>query len=411
MVSPRETARATTRETAAGVIGQAARSMLRRVEVFPPGGTRHGRADVLCELAEGAAACPRPDPGRAGRPGRLHHRHHQEIEQDQRRPSKEIAERLAEALGLPLAERAAFVQSARGQRAADRLAVAPPPGQGVPAGARHVLSNLSVQRTRLIGRAREVAQLRALLLRDDVGLVTLTGPGGTGKTRLSAHVAAELRDAFPDGSFVVELAPITDPALLLPTIASTLQVGDRGGQPLLETLKDYLRPKQLLLVLDNFEQIVAAAAVVGELLRASPHLKVLATSRIGLRIAGEHEYPVPPLAVPDLSQLPPLEQLTAYAAVTLFLERVTAVTPGFAVTSVNAPAVAAICVRLDGLPLAIELAAARVKILAPVDLLHRLTQTVTRPADGADRRRPGPAGAAADLAQHHRLELSPARCG
>ena len=232
--------------------------------------------------------------------------------------------------------------------------------------------NLPVHPTPLIGREREVAAMRALLQRDDVRLVTLTGPGGTGKTRLALQTAADLLDVFADGVFFVNLAPVSDPSRTTATIAQALGVREATGQPLLEILKDYLRDKDLLLMLDNFEQVLEAAPVVAELLAAAPRLQVMVTSRTVLRLRGEHEFPVSPLAFPDPARLPPLKTLSQYAAVALFIQRAQETRPNFAVTNENALAVAEICHRLDGLPLALELAAARVKILTPQAMLPRL---------------------------------------
>jgi predicted ATPase len=216
-----------------------------------------------------------------------------------------------------------------------------------------------------------------------VPLLTLTGPGGTGKTRLSLQVAAELIDQFSDGVFFVALAPISDPDLVPATIAQTLEIRDMGGRSALDGLKEYLRDRQMLLVLDNFEQILAAAAVVGELLGASRRLKVLVTSRAPLELRGEHELPVPPLALPDPRRLPTLDILSQYASVALFIERASAISPDFSVTNENAPAVAEICVRLDGLPLAIELAAARIRLLSPQAMLTRLERRLPLLTGGA----------------------------
>jgi predicted ATPase/class 3 adenylate cyclase len=243
-----------------------------------------------------------------------------------------------------------------------------PPLRGLDAGP----NNLAVQRTLLIGREEEVTAVRQLLLREDASLVTLTGPGGTGKTRLALQVAADLIDAFTDGVFFVDLAPIRDPGLVASAIAQTLGVRETGGQPLLETLKSFLRAKSFLLVLDNFEQVLDAGPTVAELLAAAPRLKVLVTSRAALRLRGEKEFAVLPLALPDLKRLPPAEALSQYAAVGLFVQRALDVKPDFGVTSENAPVVAEICHRLDGLPLALELAAARVKLFSPQALLSRL---------------------------------------
>jgi predicted ATPase/class 3 adenylate cyclase len=235
-------------------------------------------------------------------------------------------------------------------------------------------TNLPLQPTALIGREAELADAARLMGMDDVRLLTLTGPGGTGKTRLALQVAAELLDDFPDGVFFVTLAPISDPGLVTTTVAQTFAVRERPGETLDETLGDYLRERRLLLLLDNFEQVVAGAPAVSALLAGAPGLKVLATSRAPLRVAGEHELAVPPLRLPDLIELPELEALSQYEAVELFVQRALAVKTDFALTNENAPAVAEICVRLDGLPLAIELAAARVRALPPGALLERLGQ-------------------------------------
>ena len=199
------------------------------------------------------------------------------------------------------------------------------------------------------------------MLLDQARLLTLTGPGGTGKTRLSLQLAADVTERFHDGVFFVPLGTIDEPALVLPTIAQALGMSDPGGG-VLDRLADQLAGKQLLLVLDNFEQVIEAAPQVGELLARLPEAKVLATSRSPLHVYGEQEYPVPPLGLPDPQHLPDVEALSQFASVALFVERAMAVRPGFAVDASNAPAIAEICVRLDGLPLAIELAAARVRL-------------------------------------------------
>jgi predicted ATPase/class 3 adenylate cyclase len=245
-------------------------------------------------------------------------------------------------------------------------------------------TNLPAQTTAFIGREGEVGAVRDLLRRTDVRLVTLTGPGGAGKTRLSLQAAAEMLDDFSNGVWFVNLAPISDSGLVTATIAQALGVRDAGEQPLLESLKSYLHGKRILLLLDNFEQVVDTAPAVAELLAAAPGLKVLVTSRMPLRLTGEREFSVPPLSLPDPKHLPPeLERLTQYEAVRLFIERAQAVKADFAVTNENAAAVAEICSRLDGLPLAIELAAARIKLFPAQALLGRLAKPLKLLTGGA----------------------------
>ncbi len=234
--------------------------------------------------------------------------------------------------------------------------------------------NLPVQLTPLIGREQEVATVQHLLRREDVRLLTLTGPGGIGKTRLGLQVAAELSNRFADGVFFVNLAPISDATLVVPTIAQTLGIREMAGRPPLERLKEAAHKKQMLLLLDNFEQVVNAASQVADLLVACPKLTVLVTSREVLHVRAEYEFAVPPLELPDPKHLPDPATLSHYAAVALFFQRAQAGTPDFQVTHANARAIAEICARLDGLPLAIELAAARMKLLSPQALLTRLGQ-------------------------------------
>jgi predicted ATPase len=244
-------------------------------------------------------------------------------------------------------------------------------------------TSLPVQRHRAIGREPELAAARALLQRDEVGLLTLTGPGGIGKTCLAVQVATELLDHFAGRVFVVSLAAITDPTLVASAIAQPLNVQAMGGRSVLDSLKAVLRGLRLLLVLDNFEQVIQAAPLVGELLATCPQLKVLATSRAPLHVRGEKELAVPPLALPDPVRVPPVESLSHYAAVALFVERAHDVQPGFVLTADTAPAVVEICRRLDGLPLAIELAAARLKVLPPEALLARLERRLPLLTGGA----------------------------
>src|SRR5215203_1002510 len=244
-------------------------------------------------------------------------------------------------------------------------------------------NNLPLQPTPLVGREREVEEISERLRSEQVHLLTLTGPGGTGKTRLALQAAADLLEQFEDGVFFVSLAAITDPELVLSTIAGSLGLKESAKESLMETLEGYLRNKHLLLILDNFEQVLEGASIVGELVRACPRLKIFATTRIPLRLYGEQEYPVPPLELPDPVRLPPLERLTQYEAVRLFVERERAVKPDFEVTNDNASAVAEICVHLDGLPLAIELAAARTKLLPPQALQSRLSNRLKLLKGGA----------------------------
>ncbi|MGO8947704.1 MAG: tetratricopeptide repeat protein [Ktedonobacterales bacterium] len=243
--------------------------------------------------------------------------------------------------------------------------------------------NLPIQPTVLLGREEQLAALRGLLGRVDVRLVTVTGTGGIGKTRFALQVAAEVVEDFADGVWFVRLSRLVDPDLVLPTIAQTLGLEEVSGQPVARTLQEHLRERQLLLVLDNFEQLVAAAPELSELLALCPRLKVLVTGRVALRLRAEHEYPLVPLALPESGHLLPPEQLTQFAAVALFVERASAIVPDFAVTTRTAPTIAQICARLDGLPLAIELAAARVKLLPPQQLLLRLERCLPLLTGGA----------------------------
>ena len=247
-------------------------------------------------------------------------------------------------------------------------------------------ASLPVQRTGFVGRDKEVGAARELLLRPDVHLVTVTGPGGIGKTRLAVQVAGGLLAHFPGGLHFISLSSLNDPALIASVIVQALGIREAGGQSPLDVLKSNLRDSQQapsLLLLDNFEHLVQAVPIIAELLALGSSMKILVTSRAALHVYGEHEFPVPPLALPDSHSSPPVEVLSRCPAVALFVQRALAAKPDFELNQENASAVTEICARLDGLPLAIELAAARVKVLSPASMRSRLSSRLQLLTGGA----------------------------
>jgi predicted ATPase len=247
-------------------------------------------------------------------------------------------------------------------------------------------TNLPVSRTGFVGREKEASAAKELLLRQDVRLLTITGPGGIGKTRLAVEIAGALADQFPGGIHFVPLSPLSEAGLLISAIVQTLGVREAGGQSPLETLKKFLQDslrEPTLFFLDNFEHLMQAAPTVAELLTMNPNLKILVTSRAALHVYGENEFPVPPLALPSSRSKPSVATLSECPAVALFVQRAVAAKPGFELNAENASAVAEICARLDGLPLAIELAAARVKVLSPASMLTRLASRLQLLTGGA----------------------------
>jgi predicted ATPase/DNA-binding winged helix-turn-helix (wHTH) protein len=249
------------------------------------------------------------------------------------------------------------------------------------------LTNLPVSRTGFVGRDKEATTAKELILRPDVRLLTVTGPGGIGKTRLAVEVASSLIERFPGGIHFVPLSPLSDHGLIASVIVQTLGIREARGKSPLEILKRNLHHYSLcapmLLLLDNFEHLIEAAPIVAELLAMGANLKILVTSRAALHVHGEHEFPVPPLALPDPRSMPPVESLAQFPAVALFVQRALAAKPDFELNRENAPAVTEICARLDGLPLAIELAAARIKVLSPSSMLTRLASRLQLLTGGA----------------------------
>jgi predicted ATPase/transcriptional regulator with XRE-family HTH domain len=297
----------------------------------------------------------------------------EKLETGERRPSRQVAMRIALCLSIPAEQRESFLIAARAGRAPQERVQLPTPTAPTTLASPHT-SRLPAPMTSFIGREWEIATVAARLRTPEVRLLTLTGAGGVGKTRLALQIASGLHDAFPNGVWFVNLAPISDLAVVISTIAQTLGVREQPGMSPAETLRAALREQQLLMLLDNFEQVVAAAPELAQLLAGVPGLKLLVTSREALRLSGEHVVVVAPLAVPDSTLALGAEQLAQYAAAQLFVARAQAASERFHLTDANTPAVAAICARLDGLPLAIELAAAWVRLFQPVALLTRLEQ-------------------------------------
>jgi predicted ATPase/transcriptional regulator with XRE-family HTH domain len=295
------------------------------------------------------------------------------------RPHAFTVRRLAHALALGEEESSQLAVAARQARPSEEEGQGP---HNHPSGGTH----LPLQPTPFIGRQREVRDVTQRLERSDVRLLTLTGAGGTGKTRLALQVAGEISDTFPDGVFFVPLASVIDPSTIPSAIATSVGVKAMSGQSILACLHEHLRGKRRLLILDNFEHLLAGADVVAELLVDCPLVKILATSREVLHLSAEHEYPIPPLPVPAPQHVSDVDALARYDAVQLFVQRAEAVAPGFRLTGENAAAIGDICYRLDGLPLALELAAARVRIFSPRALLTRLSNPMHVLTGGAKDR-------------------------
>ncbi len=288
------------------------------------------------------------------------------IEAEVRFPSRQVVAQLADIFNIPSDEREPFQKFARG----DWMA-APTHTEDAPWRIFHHQHNLPIQLTSFIGREEEIADAIGLL--DSTHLLTLIGPGGTGKTRLSIQVANEVLKQYPDGVWLVELASILNPLLVPRTTAIAIGLREEPQQPVIDMLCDYLLNKEMLIILDNCEHLVdACAQMTQRILQIASNVKVLSSSREALGIAGEVTYSVPPLKIPDLADLPPLDSLNQYEAVKLFIDRAASVIPEFKVTTENAPIIAQICHRLDGMPLAIELAAAKIRVLGVEQIARRL---------------------------------------
>ncbi|HET9495838.1 MAG TPA: helix-turn-helix domain-containing protein, partial [Chloroflexia bacterium] len=306
------------------------------------------------------------------------------IEDGARKPSLQIAELLAEQLSVPVEERGAFLQFARAAAGAEYTPIftfagamrAGRPGFAGP-------HNLPAQRTPFIGREEEVAEVCALISRRDTRLLTLTGPAGIGKTRLSLQVAERMLGQFADGVYFVELASVSDPALVAPAIAQALGLKELPNQPIAAGLRSFLHARRILLVLDNFEQVVQAGPIVADICADARNIKVLVSSREPLHVQNEREYAVPPLSLPPRGAGHDAAGMSQYEAVQLFVQQARLARPDFRLNDQNAPVVADICRQVDGIPLAIELAAARVKILSVNALLARLSQRLQVLTGGA----------------------------
>ena len=296
------------------------------------------------------------------------------------RSPRELGRLVRDDLAVLLSERFAAGDSGAARQASS-----------TPSDGRRIPRSLPVASTSLIGREHEIAEVAKLLETPGVRLVTLTGPGGIGKTRLAVAVGAQLDDRYPQGAVFVPLASIAGPELVLPRVAAAVRASIEGARSPVDVVAEHVAETPTLLVLDNLEQVIGVGPELDQLLARCPGLKILATSRTVLRLRAEREYPVGPLTVPRFASHPPLEELASLPAVQLFVDRACAVRYDFALTEDNALAVAEICRRLDGLPLAIELAAARVRLLRPQELLARLGRSLdalgTGPADLPERQR------------------------